>query len=604
MPITLDGTLGITTPALTVTGATVNTGGISTAGNLTFTSTGNRITGDFTNATFANRVAFQTSTTNSNTAILTIPNGTATFSGYQFFNNSDPTNAAYFQLGASSTAASLVSGISGTGTFLPMLFYTNSSERMRISTAGGVSIGTTSDPGATNLLVAGSVNAGGGSVLGKLTAYGSTLGSIVLQNSSSSAYWITVNSASGNFLSIGGNGGTAPSSGAINIDTSGAVGINTSSPNFTLQVNATNEWPIAMRSASNTTTYRGTYQSQKALGTLTSPLVVTANTILGGIECGGYNGSAYTLGYNGGSAIMTYAEATWTLTSNPTYMAFYTNATGVAGYSERMRITAAGNVGIGTGNPGAKLVVSGGSAAITQSGADAYLTIQETTSQAYAQGLILQDSATAWYVVNKYGGSPVGASGFGIGNTNIGEHFQIDTSGNVYLGTAGTSIYNSSGRKILNQTGSILQTLSTSVSNRLSVNVVTSFTYYNFPGLAVTVTPSSTSSKILIFFQTTVGNSDIGSAALQVTRNGTPVGNGSGGTVADMTANWFGGVTYPAYTMGAMVGQYLDSPASTSALTYQVQLTSDGTGNLYFNGRANDTRFQGTSTITVMEIAQ
>lgn len=39
--------------------------------------TGTRITGDFSNGTASNRVAFQTSTLNGNTYVLSIPNGTS-----------------------------------------------------------------------------------------------------------------------------------------------------------------------------------------------------------------------------------------------------------------------------------------------------------------------------------------------------------------------------------------------------------------------------------------------------------------------------------------------------------------------------------------------
>ncbi len=49
-----------------------------TTGNLTFSSTAQRITGDFSNATVASRLAFQTSTTNGNTVVHALPNGTAT----------------------------------------------------------------------------------------------------------------------------------------------------------------------------------------------------------------------------------------------------------------------------------------------------------------------------------------------------------------------------------------------------------------------------------------------------------------------------------------------------------------------------------------------
>ncbi|CAB5220136.1 Intramolecular chaperone auto-processing domain containing protein [uncultured Caudovirales phage] len=54
----------------------------------------------------------------------------------------------------------------------------------------------------------------------------STKPSVSMQAGSSSNYWITAQST-GNILSIGGNGGTAPASGALNIDSSGNLGIGT-----------------------------------------------------------------------------------------------------------------------------------------------------------------------------------------------------------------------------------------------------------------------------------------------------------------------------------------------------------------------------------------
>jgi len=155
----------LTSPAIntgTISGGTINNaviGGTTAAagtftaltdsGNLTFTGTGNRILGDTNNATISNRLFFQASTTNGSTSFGVLPNGTSLVSGYQAYNNSDPTNAAFAQLATSAgTEVRLTSGITGTGTYLPMTFYTGGSNRLQISTSGKVSIG-----GATNATV-------------------------------------------------------------------------------------------------------------------------------------------------------------------------------------------------------------------------------------------------------------------------------------------------------------------------------------------------------------------------------------------------------------------------------------------------------------------
>ena len=138
MTIILDGTTGITTPNLT------NTGTISTPANLAFTGTGNRITGDFSNSTTANRVIFQTTGLDAGTTLTAIPNGASGTAQLQVQNSSSSlVNYSYGLFRIDFAGVSIRSDIGGTGTYLPMSFYTGGTERARIDSSGNLLVGTT-----------------------------------------------------------------------------------------------------------------------------------------------------------------------------------------------------------------------------------------------------------------------------------------------------------------------------------------------------------------------------------------------------------------------------------------------------------------------------
>lgn len=96
------------------------------------------------------------------------------------------------------------------------------------------------------------------------------------------------------------------------------------------------------------------------LVSVTPTRMPAANQRLGYQYFGGINStvsptvSYHATGYYGA------AEAQWTTTSTPSFMAFQTTPVNQTTRFERMRINSAGNVGIGTNNPTQRLEVNGG----------------------------------------------------------------------------------------------------------------------------------------------------------------------------------------------------------------------------------------------------
>ncbi|CAB4140734.1 C1q domain containing protein [uncultured Caudovirales phage] len=317
-------------------------------GNIAVTGAARRITSDMSSANTLVRFALQTSTTNGDTGVYVLPNGTATTSGFLLFANSNPSNTSAAIVATTSTEFLISSSRSGTGTFLPMTFSAGGSERMRLDTSGRLLVGSTSAraslfnstftapvqiEGTTSdnsslLIVRNTDTAAGGSflILGRArgTAVGSTtavqasdaIGSLSFQAFDGSEFveaariQVVVDGTPGANDMPGGMVFTTTADGAaaaterMRITATGNVGIGTSSPDTRLTVFSSSGVQIA---ASDGTV------SQRV----------------------GYCG--FGLAFSGTSSNHSYA-----LLTNDT---------------ERMRITAAGNIGIGTSSPGLGLTV-------------------------------------------------------------------------------------------------------------------------------------------------------------------------------------------------------------------------------------------------------
>jgi len=117
-----------------------------------------------------------------------------------------------------------------------------------------------------------------------------------------------------------------------------------------------------------------------------------------------------------------------------------------------------------------------------------------------------------------------------------------------------------------------------------------STTSYQASATDVTITPSATSSKILVFYTSDfyIANANAGWEHT-LYRDSTNLGsaNGFGSTRADVPDTAF-----------QIAVNFLDTPNTTSATKYEFYVRRiEGTGNLYLNGN------NSTSVITAMEIA-
>ena len=151
-------------------------------------------------------------------------------------------------------------------------------------------------------------------------------------------------------------------------------------------------------------------------------------------------------------------------------------------------------------------------------------------------------------------------------------------------------------------TGAVLQVVSTIKTDTFST---TSGTLTDLTGMSVSITPTSTSSKILI--QYSIGQ--FGSTADEIVgiallRGSTVIGAGATAGSRTLTST---AAIYVNDRGGSQAFCFLDSPATISSTTYKLQIYVNGGNTVYVNRSGTDTDSASyartASTITVMEIA-
>jgi hypothetical protein len=156
--------------------------------------------------------------------------------------------------------------------------------------------------------------------------------------------------------------------------------------------------------------------------------------------------------------------------------------------------------------------------------------------------------------------------------------------------------------------GSILQVVSTDYTGLASS---TSATPADVSGFSATITPSSASNRILVFVSVAFGFNNDAYPYVLLRRNGTSISVGTSATGSRLNVFLSGTGTNDSgstiYRFHQASKSFLDSPSSTSALTYQIQLSSPYAGIIGYINRIHDGADASyvqypTSSITLMEV--
>jgi hypothetical protein len=315
-------------------------------------------------------------------------NSSTTESLIQMTNSSTGTTSSDgFRFGAIGTSVALINREAGA-----MTFSTSNAEKMRIDSSGNVGIGTSSPSSywsqANSLVLDASGNTGltiksGTSGNGRVV-FTDTTSTTAGLNDGGQIHYSHANDEM-RFKTAGDD--------RMTIDSSGNLGIGTTSPSRTLDVRSAGI-PANLQSTSTA----GGLIDLKHAGTAAS-------------NAGAYNGIRF---YNGDGFKMAMAHITEA--SGSGYLQFGTNWAADTG--DVMAIHSSGNVGIGTTSPSRKLHINGGTANF----------VAKFESTDGVGGILVADNSTSVDLA-------VAAEGNNLSFYNNSERMRIDSSGRVLINT-------------------------------------------------------------------------------------------------------------------------------------------------------------------------
>ena len=155
--------------------------------------------------------------------------------------------------------------------------------------------------------------------------------------------------------------------------------------------------------------------------------------------------------------------------------------------------------------------------------------------------------------------------------------------------------------------GKVLQVVSTTKTDQFTT---TSGSAVDITGLSVSLTPSSSSNKILVSFHCSAAMEDDGwRGAVILVRDSTKIFVGDAGGNRTQVSRYIQ-QDRNSHELFSLAGQHLDTPSTTSAITYKMQAIALDSGREFTLNFGRDdstnnvsTRARTASSITAMEIA-